>query len=54
LSKPKIARALFISCKRVEEPTSEAYRKLDIDARDQIAGAFAPLDTAPFGTGSQP
>jgi DNA-binding CsgD family transcriptional regulator len=41
LSNPQIAQALFISRKTVEKRLSEAYRKLDIRSRDQIADALA-------------
>jgi DNA-binding CsgD family transcriptional regulator len=46
LSNPQIAQALFISRKTVEKRLSEAYRKLDIRSRGQLARALAAPDTA--------
>ena len=42
LSNPEIAQALFVTVKTVEAHLSNAYRKLDIHSRAEIAGALAP------------
>jgi len=47
LSNPQIAQALFISRKTVEKRLSEAYRRLDIHSREELAGALGAGDTAP-------
>lgn len=48
LSNPQIAQALFISRKTVEKRLSDAYRKLDIRSRDQLARALAAPGGAAF------
>jgi DNA-binding CsgD family transcriptional regulator len=40
LSNPEIAQALFITRKTVEAHLGNAYRKLDIRGRRQLAGAL--------------
>jgi DNA-binding NarL/FixJ family response regulator len=40
MSNPQIAQALFISRKTVEKRLSEAYRKLDIGSRAELATAL--------------
>jgi DNA-binding CsgD family transcriptional regulator len=47
LANPQIAQALFISRKTVEKRLSEAYRKLGIGSRTELAAALAgPVGTA--------
>jgi DNA-binding CsgD family transcriptional regulator len=41
LANPQIAQALFISRKTVEKRLSDAYRKLDIASRGELAAALA-------------
>jgi len=41
MSNPQIAQSLFISRKTVEKRLSEAYRKLDIGSRSELAAALA-------------
>jgi DNA-binding NarL/FixJ family response regulator len=40
MSNPQIAQALFISRKTVEKRLSDAYRKLDIGSRAELATAL--------------
>jgi DNA-binding CsgD family transcriptional regulator len=47
IANPQIAQALFISRKTVEKRLSEAYRKLAISSRDQLADALVPPDLEP-------
>jgi DNA-binding CsgD family transcriptional regulator len=44
LSNPEIARALFVTKKTVETHLGNAYRKLDIRSRGQLAGALRDRD----------
>jgi DNA-binding NarL/FixJ family response regulator len=46
LSNPEIAQALFVTKKTVEAHLSNAYRKLDIDSRVQIAAVLGTRDDA--------
>jgi DNA-binding CsgD family transcriptional regulator len=45
MSNPQIAQAVFISRKTVEKRLSEAYRKLGIRSREELAAALAPPQT---------
>ena len=40
LSNPEIAQALFVTRKNVEARLGNAYRKLEINSRDQLAAAL--------------
>ena len=43
-SNPEIAEALFLTRRTVELHLTGAYRKLEIDSREQLAGALADGD----------
>jgi DNA-binding CsgD family transcriptional regulator len=48
LSNPEIAQALFITKKTVEAHLSNAYRKLDIHSRTQLAAALPNAEREPY------
>ena len=53
-SNPEIAQALFVTVKTVEMHLGNAYRKLGIGSRRQLAALLAPAKPSGASTGSTP
>jgi DNA-binding CsgD family transcriptional regulator len=43
----EIAQSLFVTARTVEGHLTNVFRKLDLDSRDQLRGAIAPVTAAP-------
>ncbi|MGZ4369423.1 MAG: ATP-binding protein [Gaiellaceae bacterium] len=52
MSNRDIAQALFVTLRTVEMHLSNAFRKLDISSRTQLAGALAGAETVPVSASS--
>jgi DNA-binding CsgD family transcriptional regulator len=48
----EIAQSLFVTARTVEGHLTNVFRKLDLDSRDQLRGAIAPVTAAPNSGGS--
>jgi DNA-binding CsgD family transcriptional regulator len=53
-SNPEIAQALFVTVKTVEMHLGNAYRKLGIDSRRQLAALLRPQKLQGATTGTAP
>ena len=52
MSNRDIAQALFVTLRTVEMHLSNAFRKLDISSRTQLAGALSGAETVPVSASS--
>jgi DNA-binding NarL/FixJ family response regulator len=50
MSNREIAQALFVTLRTIEMHLSNAFRKLAISSRTQLAGALASNDSESLGT----